>query len=119
LAILFTKEVLTNFSWTGISRTVGVEKKEAFHSCNGILTFFTEIVGLADSRWNATKNDHLFKMRILKHAKQINEASKKRKTLHASKEEESNKVPDAIDTDNAEQHCNNVYVDGETVETIS
>jgi len=86
LAILFTKEVLTNFSWTGISRTVGVEKKEAFHSCNEILTFFTEIVGLADSRWNATKNNHLFKMRILKHAKQINEASKKkRKTLHAKK----------------------------------
>jgi len=42
---------------------------------------------------------------------------KKRKTL-PSKEEESNKVPDAIDIDNAEQHRNNVYVDGETVETI-
>jgi len=43
---------------------------------------------------------------------------KKRKTLHASNEEESNKVLDAIDTDNTEQRCNNVYIDGETVETI-
>lgn len=86
LAILFTKEVLTKFSWTGISRTTGVEKKEAFHSCCGILNFFTEIVLLADSRWNITKNDNLFKMRILKHAKQINEASKKiKKFLPADK----------------------------------
>lgn len=117
LAILFTKEVLTNFSWTGISRTTGVEKKEAFHSCCGILNFFTEIVLLADSRWNTTKNDNLFKMRILKHAKQINEASKKRKrNIPGGRQEEFDKVPDAIDADNAELPLqNNVHAEGEEI----
>lgn len=114
LAILFTKEVLTKFSWTGIFRTTGVEKKEAFHSCCGILNFFTEIVLLADSRWNITKNDNLFKMRILKHAKQINEASKKNKKVPAGRQEKPDKVTD--DPDNAElPYQNNVHTKGEEI----
>ncbi|RLU15454.1 hypothetical protein DMN91_012448 [Ooceraea biroi] len=119
LVILFTKEVLTKFSWTGISRTTGVKKKEAFHSCCGILNFFTEIIILADSRWNATKTDHLFKMNILKHAKQINEASKKRKEkLPVDRQEESDKMPDAIDPDNAELPLQN-NVDAEKEDILS
>lgn len=57
---------------------------------------------MADSRWNNTKNENLFKMRILKHAKQINEASKKKKNIPANRQEESDNVPDATDPYNAE-----------------
>ncbi|KAG5868234.1 hypothetical protein JTB14_019052 [Gonioctena quinquepunctata] len=78
LAIVFTKKVLTLFSWTGISRTKGLEKKESFQSCQGILCLFQEVVGKADSRWNQSKNEKFFKSHILKHAKQINEAYEKK-----------------------------------------
>lgn len=40
LSIVFTKSVLQFFSWTGVSRTSGVEKKVAFQQCESILNFF-------------------------------------------------------------------------------
>lgn len=72
------------FSWTGISRTEGVKKK-AFQSCHGIINFFAEIVGLADSWWNVTKNDDLFKKHILKHAKSMR-LSKKKKLIRETRQ---------------------------------
>lgn len=94
-----------------------MEKKEAFHSCCGILNFLTEIVVLADTRWNATKNDNLFKMHILKHAKQINEASKKKKKPPANKQQESDQVSNPTDPDNAELPLqNNIHAEGEEIE---
>lgn len=55
-------------------------------------------------------------MHILKHAKQINEAAKKKKKVPAGRQEKSDKVPDATDADNAEiplQH--NVHIEGEEI----
>lgn len=42
---------------------------------------------MADSRWNISKNEKLFKAHILKHAKQINAAleKKKEKNVNANK----------------------------------
>jgi len=78
LNIFFSKDVLTEFSWTGVSRTPGIGKKEAFQACSGILNIISEMAIMADSRWNTTKNENFFKLHILKHAKQINEAAKKK-----------------------------------------
>lgn len=71
---MFSKNILTSFSWTGISRTAGVEKKLAFQSFDGILMMFMKIIQKADSRWSQKKNEEFFKLNILKHAKQISKA---------------------------------------------
>lgn len=76
---MFTEHVLTLFSWTGVSRTPGLEKKDTFQLCEGILDFFLTIIQLADSRWNATKNEKFFKYNSLKHAKQMEKAQEKKK----------------------------------------
>lgn len=76
--------MLTLFSWTGISRTAGVEKKQSFQACEGILAVLCKLIQFADSRWNSSKNEKLFKNHILKHAKQINEAATKKKKPKAN-----------------------------------
>ncbi|KAG5866773.1 hypothetical protein JTB14_015881 [Gonioctena quinquepunctata] len=60
LSILFSKYVLTLFSWTGNIIPLPIGTREA------------------DSRWNQNKNEKFFKGHILKHAKQINEAHEKK-----------------------------------------
>lgn len=82
LAIFFSKYVLTLFSWTGVSRTAGIEKKECFQLCDGILSLIQDLTAMADSRWNVSKNEKLFKNHVLKHAKQINAAVEKRRKKH-------------------------------------
>lgn len=72
--IFFTEHVLTLFSWTGISRTTGLQKKEAFQSCDAILDLFLDTIQLGDNRWSTVKNEKFFKINILKHAKQIEKA---------------------------------------------
>nr|XP_023012851.1 uncharacterized protein LOC111502906 [Leptinotarsa decemlineata] len=103
LSKIFTKYVLTLFSWTGISRTKGLDKKESFQSCQGILSFFNELLIKADSRWNQNKTEKFFKCYILKHARQINEAHQKTKKKAEQKTEtaeESNVYfPDFIENE--------------------
>lgn len=53
-------------------------------------------------------------MHVLKHAKQINEASKKKEKLSPGRQKKSDKVPEANDPDNAELPLqNNIHADGE------
>lgn len=73
---------MTLFSWTGVSRTAGLPKKESFQLCDGIIKLFTQIIQLADSRWTSTKNEKFFKYNTLKHAKQNEKASENRERKH-------------------------------------
>lgn len=88
LQILFTKKVLTNFSWTGISRTKNVEKKIPFQGNTNILKFFLNVLLQADSRWNTEKNEKFFKSNILKHAIQSNAAFEKKKNVDKNTNED-------------------------------
>ena len=76
--IFFSEHVLTLFSWTGMSRTPGMAKKESFQVCGGIIKLFQQIISMADSRWSSTKNEKFFKYNTLKHAKQIEKAQNKK-----------------------------------------
>lgn len=97
------------FSWTGISRTEGVKKK-AFQSCHGIINFFAEIVGLADSWWNVTKNDDLFKKHILKHAKSMRLSKKKKVNTRNKAADKMSNAADAV-LNNGHEMPNNEIID--------
>ncbi|KAF5308690.1 hypothetical protein FQR65_LT18003 [Abscondita terminalis] len=96
LEIFFTKSILMEYSWTGISRTPGLSKKNSFQSLEVILKFFFDIVSAADSRWTKSKTEVFFKVNILKHARQANAAfEKKRKCpsiISITSEEDINDV---------------------------
>lgn len=65
--IFFTKSVLVNFPWTGISRTAGVEKKP-FQCYDALIDLFYLLVSASDSRWTKEENVCFFRDKILKHA---------------------------------------------------
>lgn len=65
---LMTKELMTKVSWTGISRTAGVEKKFEFQSLERIVNFFLKVLKTADNRWNVMSNTRLFTISLLKHS---------------------------------------------------
>lgn len=85
---------MTRFSWTGISRTTGVEKKLPFQNYSGVLDLMYEIIKKADCRWTETMNIKLFKDKILKHSKKIEETyEKNRKKKTDSKDEDCTQSP--------------------------
>lgn len=74
--ILFTKQLLTNTSWTGISRTSSVTQKIPFRTLSNIIKFINDIMSACDSRWIYSDTEKLLKDKILKHSKTRNEAEK-------------------------------------------
>lgn len=64
-----TRSLMTEMSWTGVSRTEGLEKKFAFQSLETLLKLFYKVLLQADSRWSNQKNERLFTGSLLKHAK--------------------------------------------------
>lgn len=70
---------MTEYSWTGISRTSGLKKKLPFQNFSGIHNLIYEIIKKADCRWTDTMNIKLFKDKILKHAGKIEELYEKNK----------------------------------------
>lgn len=89
IATLFTPHLMTTYSWTGISRTAGVEKKQPFQGFCGILDLFYNIIRKADFRWTESMNAKLFKDKVLKHSKKIEEIyEKKRKKNGGSSDTE-------------------------------
>lgn len=72
---------MTQFSWTGLSRTPAVKQKLIFRSLTAVLALVTTIMHNCDNRWISEDTDKLFKEKLLKHAKQRNAAyDKKKKT---------------------------------------
>ncbi|XP_055381859.1 uncharacterized protein LOC129612337 [Condylostylus longicornis] len=67
---VFTKEVLTHYSWTGISKSNF--PKNSFCSLNGFIKLFNEVILLADDHWTMKDTENLFKDGVLKHAKKRN-----------------------------------------------
>ncbi|XP_028134096.2 uncharacterized protein LOC114329250 [Diabrotica virgifera virgifera] len=63
--IIFTKEVLTCFSWTGMSRN---NNKEAFKNLKNTLDIFYRAVYKADNTFSYSQRDAFFRDGILKHS---------------------------------------------------
>lgn len=80
--IFFTKKLLSLTSWTGISRTRGLEKKISFQTFDGIICAFYDIIQNSDSRWTLIDNTAFFKDKLLKHA---NARSKQNESKAAEK----------------------------------
>lgn len=70
---------MTLYSWTGISRTSGVEKKLPFQVLDGVQNILYDIIKKADCRWTEAMNIKLFKDKVLKHSKKIEEVYEKNK----------------------------------------
>nr|CAH7767096.1 unnamed protein product [Callosobruchus chinensis] len=98
--IFFTEHVLTMFSWTGISRTAGLEKKEAFQACEGILDLFKQLIKMGDDRWCDVKNEKFFKFNTLKHARQTEKAVQKKEAKKLPQNDFSEQLqPETVHTE--------------------
>lgn len=64
---LFARKMLMHTSWTGVSRTPGLEKKISFQSYVGMVSLFHDIVQNADSEW-ATCENNAFLKKFVKNA---------------------------------------------------
>ncbi|XP_050497657.1 uncharacterized protein LOC126893379 [Diabrotica virgifera virgifera] len=65
-SVLFTKELLTHFSWTGVSRTKNT--KLPFQKLHNILGIFYHVVKYCDGSFNYAHRETFFRDGILKHA---------------------------------------------------
>ncbi|XP_050301566.1 uncharacterized protein LOC126739794 [Anthonomus grandis grandis] len=75
-SFMFTKELLTLFSWTGKSKTS--DSKESFGRLVNILDVFFTVVSLSDPTFSHVQKEEFFKDGILKHSKtRLNAARKK------------------------------------------
>lgn len=62
--ILFTTEILNDYTWTGKSNT-----KKRFLQFKRIPELFFDVIKLACADYNRNINEHFFKYNLLKHAK--------------------------------------------------
>lgn len=65
---VFSRKLLTHYSWTGVSRRQLSDKK-SFQNYQGLLNVFFKVIFLADNRYTIQKTQNLFKDNVLKHAK--------------------------------------------------
>nr|CAI5837452.1 unnamed protein product [Callosobruchus analis] len=63
--IMFTKQLLTKYSWTGMSRSL---EKKAFNRLTGILEVFYSVVYRCDNSFTYLGRDSFFRDCILKHS---------------------------------------------------
>lgn len=120
--VFFTKNVLINFSWTGISRTPGIEKKP-FQCYEALIDAFYSLIRLSDSRWSKEDNVSFFRDKILKHANsrvkaQNLKTNKKLKNLEAANIPSDDPTTDQA-TNNATNVPNEIIVGNPVVETTS
>lgn len=66
---LFDPELLTKFSWTGISRSQEIVKR-SFCKLENIIDLVFDVLLLADSRHTKRKNESLIRDKVLKHTNQ-------------------------------------------------
>ena len=58
--IFLANEMLTHISWTGISRTPGLERKISFQLFESVIDLFFDLLNSADSRWTRADNISFF-----------------------------------------------------------
>lgn len=65
--VMFSRSVLTNFTWTG-NTTTNTNKKMAFISLKNTIKLFHDVIFEADRSFTSIDNENFFKSRILKYA---------------------------------------------------
>lgn len=77
-SVMLTKELLTHYSWTGVSRTS--TPKIAFNKLNNILGVFYHVVRFSDNSFTYSQREVFFRDGILKHSQsRLNPSKKKNK----------------------------------------
>lgn len=82
--IMFTKQLLTKYSWTGMSRSL---EKKAFNKLTGILDIFFNVVFKSDNSFTYPRRDSFFRDCILKHSNTRLKLTKTVKALAENQEE--------------------------------
>ncbi|CAG9814655.1 unnamed protein product [Phaedon cochleariae] len=91
--IMFTKQLLTEYSWTGMSRSL---EKKAFNRLTGILDIFYNVVFKSDNSFTYPGRDSFFRDCILKHSNtrlKLNKKVKAPAETQETKENEENQNP--------------------------
>ncbi|CAG9764340.1 unnamed protein product [Ceutorhynchus assimilis] len=104
---LITKDLLTKYSWTGLSRTT---QKQAFNKLTNLLDVFYRTVSIADSSFTYAQRDSFFRDAVLKHSHtRLYGPKKKTKDAKSSEnydQDKSNevfpKMEDGLDSDESE-----------------
>jgi hypothetical protein len=110
---MFTSKVLTQYSWTGVSRGSS-EGKKSLQILDGIVGVLFEVIYLADNRYIRQKNIAFLKDAVLKHAKK--RMCRKRKASTSASTSSANIVaPDDVAVDEQIDDQNNVEPNGENV----
>uniref|UniRef100_A0A6P7FED9 Uncharacterized protein LOC114329250 n=1 Tax=Diabrotica virgifera virgifera TaxID=50390 RepID=A0A6P7FED9_DIAVI len=101
--IIFTKEVLTCFSWTGMSRR---NNKESFKNLKNTLDIFYRAVYKADNTFSYSQRDAFFRDGILKHSNTRLKQSQKLKQRNGKgvekEREEEEKTEEEEENENEE-----------------
>lgn len=97
----FSPNLLTKYSWTGLSRGKDGEKK-SFRNLEGILDVFFQAISKADCRHTKQKNCNLFKEGVLKHAKKRSQRKRCSQNLETEALLEEEKAITLEDIDNEE-----------------
>ncbi|CAH0555096.1 unnamed protein product [Brassicogethes aeneus] len=82
--MLFSSEILTHYSWTGISKRKENPEKQSFTALKKVIEVFFEVLSKSDNRHTKEKNDKIIRDGILKHAKKRYE--RKRQQIGAKKD---------------------------------
>lgn len=70
---MFTTDLLTKYTWTGVSKDKSMPEKKSFSSLDAVNDLIFEVLRKADDRWTRKDNENIFKDGILKHAKKRNQ----------------------------------------------
>lgn len=80
-ATIFTKNVLTQFSWTGMSRS---HEKQAFSKLTNILDLFYKLINGTDNSFSYPQRDIFFRDGVLKHSNTRLHGAKKTNLIEPS-----------------------------------
>lgn len=72
--VMFSKRLLTETSWTGISRSSTLDKKFPFSCLTSVISLIHEIMIRCDNRWNEGDTETVLRDKILKHSHKRNMA---------------------------------------------
>lgn len=100
--VMFTKQLLTKYSWTGMSRSL---EKKAFNRLTGILDIFYNVVFKSDNSFTYPARDSFFRDCVLKHSNTRLKLNKKVKAVTETQEIKDGGNLDAV-TENQESHDN-------------
>nr|CAI5846934.1 unnamed protein product [Callosobruchus analis] len=64
--VMFTKDILVQYSWTGVSRTE--IEKDAFSKLTNILGVFYQVIRFSDISFSYANREAFFKDKLLKHS---------------------------------------------------